>query len=254
MIKRDNAYEKYLDEIFKKVLINSLIFTDDLKSFFDEADFETNDYNVLLDSLYEYLPLFKNENIFDDRLKDRFYELLEYVINMNINMNLIDKTNIMNDVKKILNNINGENNEDFLFRQIMIRDYGLFNCISNGIEVNHLLKIHRGNDKLKDIYYDSIVDDFLVMHLLLTTDAIFEDTYDACLLLNNFYRSINYFFYECRGLFKNKKCFERVNMIIKMNSELCQNGKNNIDPKFFELEKVTKKIVKKIEVKFKNFY
>lgn len=243
-------FEGYVTGVYENILIHSLIFMTDFKEFLADMEFDTEIFSIILQYLKNYLYYYQDKNIFDDVIKNNIYTLTEYADNLDTITDNNIKNSIINEIKLILNSTNNENNNNYLVRQIILRDYGIFNNkLNNKIKVNNLLQKNDIN-KLKEKYYRSISDDFGVIHLLTTDDDNFNESYENCILVSNFYRSINYFSVQFSRLFNDKNFLERVKFIMKKNDEFIKNGNFDnayIDEQFYDLDRISKRVVKQFD-------
>lgn len=247
-------WEDYVAGVYENILIHSLIFMTDFKEFLADMEFDTEIFSIILQYLKNYLDYYQDKNIFDDVIKNNIYTLTEYADNLDTITDNNIKNSLINEIKLMLNNTNNENNNNYLARQIILRDYGIFNNkLNNKIKVNKLLQENDIN-KLKEKYYHSISDDFGVIHLLTTDDDNFDESYEGCILVSNFYRSINYFSVQFSRLFNDKNFLERIKFIMKKNDEFIKKGNFDnayIDEQFYDLDRISKRVVKQFDRSFR---
>ncbi len=176
-MENDTFIEEYsnltIDEkimqLYEYTFIHSLIFTFDFRDYLNEAGIDGQNYSIILESLRRYLS--KNQHIFDDSLKKNFYSLMDYVASNDTKTNLNDKNSIINEMKLNLNNIVDINNIRFLRYQILVRDYGIFNYYWNKLKVRRISEQAVLNSRRT--YYNSMSNDFSVIHLLISSDEFF---------------------------------------------------------------------------------
>lgn len=249
-----SEWEDYVGAVYENTLIHSLIFMTDFKEFLTDMEFDTEIFSTILQYLKNYLYYYQDKNIIDDIIKNNIYSLTEYAARLDTITDANVKNSIINEIKLMLNSINGENNNNYLVRQIILRNYGIFNNKwNNKIKVNNLLQKNAIN-KLKEKYYRSISDDFGVIHLLTTDDDNFNESYEDCILISNFYRSINYFSVQFSRLFNDKKYLERIKFIMQKNDEFIKNDNFDntyIDGQFYNLDKVAKRVVRQFDKRFR---
>ena len=243
----ENSFNDYVNLIYDYTLIESLVFALDTKLYIDKLGIDNLDKTKLLYNFQEYLQENKDENIFDDTLKNKYYYLLDYINDRSNKEERLVQNEIVRDIKIALNNI-GNNNFDFLKEQILLREYSIRNYSYNWFVINRI-----SNQTIlenKEIYYDSISKDFLFLNLLLMDETEFRDNYQKYLLNINFYRSMNYFLAIYNWLFKKPEILDKAKFIIYNDELLIKNSKYNsqeIDQNLSSILNVTKKMVKKVE-------
>jgi len=246
------TFDQYLNCIYNLKLINSLIFSSNIdRSINKVINNESFSYFKILEFLSVYLPIYQEYNIFDDHIKNNLYFLINYFAENDLKTDKYKKTNMLNSLKILLNNINN-NNYDFIRKQILLRDFGNLNYNKNLKKINNITTDVL--DKYKYIYYSSIENDYATLnYLMINKDIFYNEFYKEVFLSKNFYRSINSFLNDNYILFCNETDFlSKVNFSLDKIGEFIINGSDfdisqaNFDEEFFDIVNVTEKLVKKI--------
>ena len=246
-ILNQSLFDDSVNRIYDYTLIESLVFALDIKKYIDKLGIENYNKKKLLCNFYEYLQANKDENIFDKKLKNNYYYLLDYINDNSTKSERLEQNEIIRDIKIALNNI-GNDNLDFLKEQIILREYSIRFYNFNLFMINKI-----SNQTIldyKDVYYESISNDFLFLDLLLKDEKDFQDNYSKYLLNVNFYRSMNYFLAIYDWLFQKSEILDRTKFIIENDSLLLKNlqySSSEFDEELSMICNVTKKMVKKIE-------
>lgn len=219
--------------------INAIIFSDNINNRLKIIENNSVDKIFLLDLFYAYLQKNKDRNMFDEKLINNCYKLIDY-----LNQSNIDQLNKINEMKIILNN--DENyNLGFLRSQILLRDYGSSYYSFNRIRINKIPD--SVISKLKEVYYLSIVYDLNFLNIFKYDEETFNKVNDMYLLNKNFYRSLNYFIIKCGPFFKNQNYMNRIRFIIEKDLNLILNKMYDVDDEFFDIVNVTNHLIKKID-------
>lgn len=247
-------FEDYINIIYNYTLINSLVFAVDIKEYIkNHLKIDNIDKSMLLKGLRSYLSINKNQNIFDNKIKDNFYFLIDYLSEQNCFIDSLEKNSIINDMKIMLNNISCDN-LDFIRSQILLRDYGNLHYAWNKAKINKISD--QVINRCKDSYYGSISNDFLVINLLLLEkQKFYNQDHKLFLLCTDFYRSINYFTQNYSILFQNLDLVNRIKFIMSEDLKLLINEVSMDNPKiiqkadieFLNIMGITQKLVKKLD-------
>lgn len=260
------SIDDYIYSVYQSIFVYSLLYALDVENYVQKSEvkevLEHNSDNFL-EYFHNYLIAHQHFLIFDDKIKDNIYFLINDIASKNKSLNRNEKVEIINSVKCILNNV-GCDNLDFIRNQILYRDLGCLHYKRNVRKLGLLSSDSLTN--LKDEYYQSLNEDYLMMRLLLKdNDAFYNGEYKRALCCKNFYRSMNTFMsiYEIMFL-ANSEYLKRVKFIMNSDlsylnnlndeSELIElNGKrlDDVDDQFFDILKVTNKLVKKFERKIR---
>lgn len=242
------TFSEYVNNIYNYTVLNSIVFSTDIREFITEhLNMDRINEDALIDNMYNYLLDNKDDDMFDENIKENFYFLIDYLLK-NMDKNKIKQKNPMiNEMKRMINNLH-TNNLEYLREQILLREHAFINYNWNKLIIN---KISDSTIlEYKDIYYNSISNDLFFLHLLLINDEQFYKEYSKYLLHNDFYRSVNYFMSIYDILFTNIEYLKRIQFIIEQNSILINKGEN-VDKDFIALEKISKKVVKKYEKSYR---
>ncbi len=242
--KYSMTFKEFVDNVLNYTFIDSMVFSTDIEEFVNEyLNLDKLNKDSLLNNVYKYLLQNKDDDIFDENIKGNIYFLIDYLLEKNDVVKIKQQNAMINEIKLLTNN-SKLNNLKYLREQILLREHAFVNYHFNRFLINRVPAFTILEDK--DVYYNSISNDFLTLDLLLMDDNSFYEEYKKCLLQIDFYRSVNFFASVYELLFKKKSYLERVKFIIEQNRSLINAGEP-VDKGFIVLQKVTQKVVKKIE-------
>ena len=255
------TFDQYCKFIYNYKLINSLIFSTNIDSYITNTlKIDQIESKSLLEGLKSYLEFNQGQNIFDEKNKENFYFLIDYLCNQNEFKNNENVIETINELKILLNRIQSYDNNDFVRSQIVLRDYGIMHYNWN------FMKLKRIPDFVISIYkreyYESISNDIVVLNCLNSDDEKFySEDYKKILLDKNFYRSINSLMIDNIVIFEHNSDFlNRINFILNKDLDILNSDcdtrdftSNDIDDEFFEILNVTNKMIKKLSRKVKKY-
>lgn len=261
---KNNNYEEikitindYIDIIYNYMLINSLVFTN---------NFDCNlikilmNYNLkpsqLLNLISTYLQINKDSKIFDNNIKNNVYNLIGYIASLDDEIKPLEKNKMLNNMKILVNNMDN-NNYDFIRSQILLRDYGNFNYKWNYHKLKRIPDYYL--DELKNVYYNSIENDFNMLNfLLLDNEQFYNKKYELNLGYKQFYRSMNVFINNNSVLFyKDDDAINKIKFMMEKDINIILNDAYNsvfsedYNNEFLDIIFVTEKLVKKLDRKLR---
>ena len=248
------SLDEYLKEIYVYTFLNSLMFSNKIETDLKNSLEIFINFDKFLILLLDYIKNEKTKNIFDKLVKDNVFYLTDFLLNK-VNYDNTKKHEILNDIKITLNNCS-DDNIDFIRSQIAMRDYGV--NYNNKFNLNVLSIKSVSDDDIrtyKDIYYNSIFNDFIYMSIILLENRQFVNaTKENWLFNKDFFRSTNYYLLNCKELFYKPNCYNNLKYIITENLESLRNLTeqeidDRIDEEFADLANVSIKLVRKFERK-----
>lgn len=241
-------FEDYVGDILNYTLLDSMFFSTDIEEYINHRlKMDAIDKGALLNNIHAYLLKNKDDDIFDERTKDNIYFLIDYLMkNMDI-AKIKQQNKMINEMKLMTNNLK-TNNLEYLREQILLREHAFVNSAFNRFWIKRIPDFTIL--EYKEVYYNSICNDFPMLNLILLDDKSFYEEYKKYLLHIDFYRSVNFFASVYDYFFEKKSYLERVKFIIEQNGSLINAGEQ-VDKDFILLQKVTQKVVKKIERKIR---
>lgn len=241
------SFLQYVDNLYNDTLIKSLIFSSNIRNYISYLELDYIDKSELLEIAYNCLLKNRTSNMFDEKIKANFYTLIRYILEDDNIVSNSDENTIINDIKIILNSLDN-NNFSFLKAQVSSRDYGTIYKFNN-LKLKQLFK--EDIFIIKNIYYQSITDDFAILNMLRINDSLFYNgNYKNYLLNKNFYRSINYFMVKENKLFENSEYLKRVKFIREKDLDILTSGQyeeNNVDEEFYDIASVNNRLIKKFK-------
>ena len=255
-IMTQEEFEKYLDAIYDCTLINSLIFSFDIKNDINVRlkQFDNETCEQFIQELIKLVEHYKNYEMFDKHIKNNIYDLMDYLLNVNNNLNKEKKCEYLNELKLILNNCSNDNTE-FIRNQISIRDYGLrYN--KNKFKLRDVKNASDSTiNSLKGLIYDSISYDIDILNLMESENH--KEVYEKASMFfatKAFYRSLNYFLVTNQFIFFDSNKFEKIKYVLDENIKKIYGIEDEIelekyDDEFFDIASISTKLVKKIERK-----